>query len=136
MSETNGAVADITSLGDKIAALTLTQAVQLKDYLKEKYKIEPAAGGAVMMAAAGPAAGPAEKPAEKTEFTPTLEGGYPADKKITIIKVIREITGLGLKEAKDLVEGAPKAVKENIAKDEAETIKKKLEEVGAKVTIK
>jgi large subunit ribosomal protein L7/L12 len=135
MSETNGAVADITGLGDKIAALTLTQAVQLKDYLKEKYKIEPAAGGAVMMAA-GPAAGPAEKPAEKTEFTPTLEGGYPADKKITIIKVIREITGLGLKEAKDLVEGAPKAVKENIAKDEAETIKKKLEDVGAKVTIK
>jgi large subunit ribosomal protein L7/L12 len=136
MSETNGAVADITGLGDKIAALTLTQAVQLKDYLKEKYKIEPAAGGAVMMAPAGGGAGPAEKPAEKTEFTPTLEGGYPADKKITIIKVIREITGLGLKEAKDLVEGAPKAVKENIAKDEAETIKKKLEDVGAKVTIK
>ncbi len=138
MSETNGAVADITALGDKIAALTLSQAVQLKDYLKEKYKIEPAAGGAVMVAAGGGGGGAAaaEKPAEKTEFTPTLEGGYPADKKITIIKVIREITGLGLKEAKDLVEGAPKAVKENIAKDEAETIKKKLEEVGAKVTIK
>jgi large subunit ribosomal protein L7/L12 len=137
MSETNGAVADITALGDKIAALTLTQAVQLKDYLKEKYKIEPAAGGAVMVAAGGGGgAAAAEKPAEKTEFTPTLEGGYPADKKITIIKVIREITGLGLKEAKDLVEGAPKAVKENIAKDEAETIKKKLEDVGAKVTIK
>ncbi len=137
MSETNGAVADITGLGDKIAALTLSQAVQLKDYLKEKYKIEPAAGGAVMVAAGGGGgAAVAEKPAEKTEFTPTLEGGYPADKKITIIKVIREITGLGLKEAKDLVEGAPKAVKENIAKDEAETIKKKLEEVGAKVTIK
>src|SRR5579871_1705068 len=137
MSESNGAVADITALGDKIAGLTLSQAVQLKDYLKEKYKIEPAAGGAVMVAAGGGGgAAAAEKPAEKTEFTPTLEGGYPADKKITIIKVIREITGLGLKEAKDLVEGAPKAVKENIAKDEAETIKKKLEEVGAKVTIK
>jgi large subunit ribosomal protein L7/L12 len=136
MSESNGVAADISSLGDKIAALTLSQAVQLKDYLKEKYKIEPAAGGAVMMAAGPAAAGPAEKPAEKTEFTPVLEGGYPADKKITIIKVIREITGLGLKEAKDLVEGAPKPVKENIAKDESEAIKKKLEEAGAKVTIK
>jgi large subunit ribosomal protein L7/L12 len=135
MSETNGVAADITGLGDKIAALTLSQAVQLKDYLKEKYKIEPAAGGGVMMA--GPAAAAvAEKPAEKTEFTPVLEGGYDAAKKIGIIKVIREITGLGLKEAKDLVEGAPKPVKENIAKDEAETIKKKLEEAGAKVTIK
>lgn len=135
MSESNGVAGDVSALGDKIAALTLTQAVQLKDYLKEKYKIEPAAGGGVMMAQAGPAA-VAEKPAEKTEFTPVLEGGYPADKKITIIKVIREITGLGLKEAKDLVEGAPKAVKENIAKDESEAIKKKLEDVGAKVTIK
>jgi large subunit ribosomal protein L7/L12 len=137
MAETNGVAADITSLGDKIAALTLKDAVALKDYLKEKYKIEPAAGGAVMVqGGGGGGAAVAEKPAEKTEFTPTLEAGYPADKKITIIKVIREITGLGLKEAKDLVEGAPKAVKENIAKDEAETIKKKLEEVGAKVTIK
>jgi len=135
MSESNGVAADITSLGDKIAALTLSQAVQLKDYLKDTYKIEPAAGGGMMMAPAA-AAAPAEKPAEKTEFTPVLEGGYPPEKKITIIKVIREITGLGLKEAKDLVEGAPKSVKENIAKDESEAIKKKLEDVGAKVTIK
>jgi large subunit ribosomal protein L7/L12 len=137
MSETNGVAADISSLGDKIATLTLSQAVQLKDYLKEKYKIEPAAGGAVMVAAGpGGGAAAAEAPAAKTEFTPVLEGGYDAAKKIGIIKVIREITGLGLKEAKDLVEGAPKPVKENIAKDEAETIKKKLEEAGAKVTIK
>jgi|DewCreStandDraft_4_1066084.scaffolds.fasta_scaffold191452_1 large subunit ribosomal protein L7/L12 len=139
MSETNGVPADIASLGDKIASLTLSQAVQLKEYLKERYKIEPAAGGAVMVAA--PAAGAAgaagaEKPPEKTEFTPVLEAGFDAAKKIGIIKVIREITGLGLKEAKDLVEGAPKPVKENIAKDEAEAIKKKLEEAGAKVTIK
>jgi large subunit ribosomal protein L7/L12 len=133
MSEANGVAGDITSLGDKIATLTLVQAVQLKDYLKEKYKIEPAAGGAMMMAAA--AAAPAEKPAEKTEFTPVLESFDPA-KKINVIKVVREITQLGLKEAKDLVEGSPKPVKENIPKDEAEAIKKKLEDAGGKVTIK
>ena len=133
MSEANGVAADITSLGDKIATLTLVQAVQLKDYLKETYKIEPAAGSGMMMAPA--AAGPAEKPAEKTEFTPVLESYEPA-KKINVIKVVREITGLGLKEAKDLVEAAPKAVKENIPKDEAESIKKKLDEAGGKVTIK
>jgi large subunit ribosomal protein L7/L12 len=137
MSETNGVSAKISSLGDTIAALTLKEAVALKDYLKETHKIEPAAGGAVMVAAAGGGgAATAEAPAAKTEFTPVLEGGFDAAKKIGIIKVIREITGLGLKEAKDLVEGAPKPVKENIAKDEAETIKKKLEEAGAKVTIK
>ena len=78
----------------------------------------------------------AEAPVVKTEFTPTLEGGYDAAKKIGIIKVIREITGLGLKEAKDLVEGAPKAVKENVSKDEAAKIKKQLEDVGAKVALK
>src|SRR5207248_11233924 len=90
---------DIVALGDKIAALTIVKAVELKDYLKEKYKIEPAAGGVVM--AAGPAAAAPEKPAEKTEFTVVL-GGYDAAKKINVIKVVREITGLGLKEAKDL----------------------------------
>src|SRR5262245_36148897 len=100
MSEANGVAADITSLGDKIATLTLVQAVQLKDYLKEKYKIEPAAGG-VMVATGGGGGGggPAEKPAEKTEFTPVLES-FDAAKKINVIKVVREITGLGLKEAK------------------------------------
>lgn len=126
---------EITDLGDKIAKLTIVQAVQLKDYLKEQYKIEPAAGGGMMMApAAGPAAGPAPVEA-KTEFTVMLEG-YDAAKKINVIKVVREITGLGLKEAKDLVEGAPKAVKENIAKEEAEKIKKQLEDGGAKVSLK
>jgi large subunit ribosomal protein L7/L12 len=135
MSEANGVAADITALGDKIAALTLVQAVQLKDYLKEKYQIEPAAGGAVMVAQGPGGPGPAEKPAEKTEFTPTLEG-FDAAKKINVIKVVREITGLGLKEAKDLVEGAPKPIKENIPKDEAEAIKKKVDEAGGKVTIK
>jgi large subunit ribosomal protein L7/L12 len=132
MSETAFA-ADITDLGDKIAALTLIKAVELKNYLKEKHGIEPAAGGAVMMA--GPAATAAEKPAEKTEFTVVL-AGFDAAKKINVIKIVRELTGLGLKEAKDLVEGAPKPVKENIAKDEAEKIKKQLEEGGAKVELK
>jgi len=126
---------DVNALGDQIAGLTLVQAVQLRDYLKEKYKIEPAAGGGMMMAGPAAAAAPAEKPAEKTEFTPVLESFDPA-KKINVIKIVREITQLGLKEAKDLVEGAPKPVKENISKDEAEAIKKKLEEGGGKVTIK
>ena len=127
---------DIVALGDKIAALTIVKAVELKDYLKEKYKIEPAAGG-VVMAAGGGGGGPAaaEKPAEKTEFTVQLDG-FDAAKKITVIKVVREITGLGLKEAKDLVEGSPKAVKENISKEDAEKYKKMLEDNGGKVSLK
>jgi large subunit ribosomal protein L7/L12 len=122
-------------LGDKIAALTITKAVQLKEYLKEKYKIEPAAGG-VVMAAGGGGAAVAEKPAEQTEFTVVLDGLADPAKKINVIKVVREITNLGLKEAKELVEGAPKPVKENVAKDEANSLKKKLEEGGAKVSLK
>ncbi|HZT80092.1 MAG TPA: 50S ribosomal protein L7/L12, partial [Gemmataceae bacterium] len=132
MAEGNGATtyaADVTELGDKIAALTITKAVQLRDYLKEKYKIEPAAGGAVMVAASGTgAAAAAEKPPEKTEFTVVLDGVADPAKKINVIKVVREITGAGLKEAKDMVDGAPKPIKENVSKEEAETIKKKLEE--------
>ena|SRR5437868_5434989 len=126
---------EITDLGDKIAKLTIAQAVQLKDYLKEHYKIEPAGG--VMMAAApagGGAAAPA-KPEEKTEFTVVLEG-FDAAKKINVIKVVRELTGLGLKEAKELVEGFPKPVKENISKEDAEKMKKQLEDGGAKVSLK
>ena len=139
MAEGNGRTwsGDVKDLGDKIAALTITKAVELKDYLKEVHKIEPAGGGVVM---AGPVGGlggpaPAEKPAEKTEFTVQLDG-FDAAKKINVIKVVREITGLGLKEAKDLVEGAPKPVKENLPKAEAEALKKKLEEGGAKVSLK
>ena len=133
--------ADVIELGDKIASLTLVKAVEVKNYLKEKYNIEPAAGGAVMAVAAGPApvapAAEAAKP-EKMEFTVQLEG-YDDAKKIQVIKVVREITGLGLKEAKDLVEGAKaggKPVKENIDKAEAEKHKKALEDVGAKVSLK
>jgi len=135
MAEGNGRqwAADIKDLGDKIAALKVSQAVELGDYLEEVHKIKPAGGGVVM--AAGPAAAaPAEKPAEKTEFTVVLES-FGADK-IKVIKVVREITGLGLKEAKDVVEGAPKAIKENVSKEEAEKVKKQLEDVGAKVSLK
>ena len=130
--------ADVTELGDKIVALTIGKAVQLRDYLKEKYKIEPAGGGVMVAAAPGAAAGgapAAEEKKEKTEFTVTLDG-FDAAKKINVIKVVRELTGLGLKEAKDLVEGAPKPVKENVTKDEAEKMKKALEDGGAKVSLK
>jgi large subunit ribosomal protein L7/L12 len=139
MAEGNGRVwsPDIKDLGDKIAALTVSKAVELGDYMEEVHKIKPAASAVTV--APGPggggAAAPAEKPAEKTEFTVSLDG-FDAAKKINVIKVVREITGLGLKEAKDLVEGAPKAVKENISKEEAEKIKKQLEDGGAKVSLK
>jgi large subunit ribosomal protein L7/L12 len=126
----------VAELGDKLAGLTIAQAVELKNYLKEKYGIEPAAGGAVMMA--GPAAGAAAAApaAEPTEFNVILEAGFDAAKKIGIIKVVREITGQGLAEAKATVEGAPKAIKENVDKKTAEDLKKKVEEAGAKVTVK
>ncbi|MHB1422457.1 MAG: 50S ribosomal protein L7/L12 [Gemmataceae bacterium] len=137
MAEGNGSsfAPEIMELGDKIAALTITKAVQLKDYLKEKYKIEPAAGGVVLQGGGGGPA-PVEQKVEQTEFTVILDGLADPAKKINVIKVVREITNLGLKEAKELVEGAPKPVKENIAKEEANTIKKKLEDGGAKVSLK
>jgi large subunit ribosomal protein L7/L12 len=130
---------EIKELGDKIANLTIIQAVALKDYLKDQYKIEAAAGGGgggVMIAGPVGAAPVAEKAAEPTEFNVVLEAGFDAAKKISIIKVVREITSLGLKEAKDLVEGAPKNVKENVDKPTAEKFKKQLEDQGAKVSIK
>jgi large subunit ribosomal protein L7/L12 len=137
MSEGNGTSfpAEITQLGDQIAALTITKAVQLKNYLKDKHGIEPAAGGGVMMAAA-PAAAVAEAPAEKTEFTVMLDAVADSTKKISVIKVVRELTSLGLKEAKELVDGAPKPVKENIPKADAEAMKKKLEDAGGKASLK
>ena len=137
MAEGNGRqwTADVKELGDKIAALTVSRAVELGDYLEEVHKIKPAGGGVVMAAGpAGPGAAVAEKPAEKTEFTVVLES-FGADK-IKVIKVVREITGLGLKEAKDVVEGAPKPIKENVSKEEAETIKKKFTDAGATVEVK
>jgi large subunit ribosomal protein L7/L12 len=126
--------ADIIEIGDRIANLKVSQAVELGNYLEEKYGIK-AAAGAVMQApaAAAAAAAPVE---EQTEFTVTLDGLADPAKKINVIKVVREITGLGLKEAKDLVEGAPKPVKENIPKKDADDLKKKLEEGGAKPSVK
>ena len=116
----------IKEIGDKIAAMSLKEAVDLKDYLKEAYGIEPAAGGAVMMA--GPAAA-AEEVEEKTAFDVVLK--EIGDNKIQVIKAVRALTSLGLKEAKELVDGAPKNVKEGVPKDEAETALKALEEAGA-----
>ena len=126
--------AKITDIGDKIAGLTLKEAVDLADYMKEKYGIEPAAGGAVMMAAGGGGGGAAAEVEEKTEFDVILENA--GANKIQTIKAVREATGLGLKEAKDLVDGAPKAVKEAVAKADAEAAVKKLVEAGAKAEMK
>jgi len=123
-------------LGEKIVNLTLKQAKELSDYLEEVHGIKPAAGGAVMMAAPAGMGGAAAAAAatEKTEFDVVLEGF--GDKKIGVIKAVRAITGLGLKEAKDLVEGVPAKVKEGVSKEEAEKIKKELEEAGGTVSIK
>jgi len=124
--------ADIKKLGDKIVGLTLMQAKELGDYLKEEHGIEPAAGGAVMVA--GPAAGgQAEEAEEKTSFDVILKEF--GDKKIQVIKEVRALTGLGLKEAKGLVDNAPKPVKEGVSKEDAEAARDQLEAVGAVVEI-
>lgn len=126
-------MADLKKLAEDIVGLTLLEAKELKDILKDEYGIEPAAGGAVMMAGPGGGGdGAAEE--EKTEFDVILVAA--GDKKINVIKEVRGITGLGLKEAKELVEAGGKAVKEGISKGEAEEIQKKLEEAGAKVELK
>lgn len=121
----------IKKIGDSIVKLTLMQAKELADYLKEEHGIEPAAGGAVMVA--GPAAGAEEAAEEKTSFDVILKAI--GDKKIQVIKEVRAITALGLKEAKDLVDNAPKPVKEGVSKEEAEEIQKKLEAAGATVEV-
>ncbi len=126
--------AKVTDLGDKLAGLTLKEAVDLGDYLKEKYGIEAAAGGAVVMAAGGGGGGGGAPAAEeKSSFNVILKAA--GDKKIQVIKVVREITGLGLKEAKDLVDGAPKPIKEGVSKEDAEAMKKKIEAEGAQVEL-
>ncbi len=126
---------DVKTIGDKIVGLTLMQAKELADYLKEVHGIEPAAGGTVMMAgpAAGATGGAAEAAQEKTSFTVVLKAA--GDKKIQVIKEVRALTALGLKEAKDLVEGAPKPVKEGLNKVDAEAAKKQLESAGATVEL-
>ena len=121
----------IEKIVEDLSSLTVLEAAELAKALEEKWGVSAAAAVAV----AAPAGGaPAAAVEEQTEFTVFLVSG--GDKKINVIKVVREITGLGLKEAKDLVEGAPKAVKEGIAKAEAEDLKKKLEDAGAKITLK
>ena len=127
---------NIKTLGDSIVKLTVLEAKALGDYLEVVHGIKPAAGGAVMMAApgAGGAGGAAEAAAEKTEFDVVLDAF--GDNKIGVIKVVRAATGLGLKEAKDLVESAPAKVKEGISKADAEKLKKELEDSGAKVSVK
>jgi large subunit ribosomal protein L7/L12 len=125
---------DTKELGDRIVGLTLKAAKELSDYLDEVHGIQPASGGAVMVAAAAGGDGDGEAAAEKTEFDVVLESF--GDNKISVIKVVRSATGLGLKEAKDLVEGAPGKVKEGISKDDAEKLQKELEEAGAKVSVK
>lgn len=120
-------------LGDKLSGLSLKQAVELSKYLKDTYGIEAAAGGAVVMAAGGGGA-PAAKAEEKSSFDIILKAVDPA-KKIGVIKVVREITQLGLAEAKALVEGAPKPVKQGVEKDEAEKLKKSLTDAGATIEV-
>jgi large subunit ribosomal protein L7/L12 len=126
-------MADLAALKDQLSALTLMEAAQLVKDLEESWGVKAAAGGGMMMAmpAGGGAAAPA---AEKTEFTVELTAA--GDKKIQVIKVVRELTGLGLKEAKDLVDGAPKVLKDGVSKADAESMQKKLEAEGAKITIK
>jgi large subunit ribosomal protein L7/L12 len=128
-------MADLAKLVDDLSSLTVIEAAELSKMLEEKWGVSAAAPVAVAAVAGGAAAGGAAAPAaEKTEFTVVLASA--GDKKINVIKEVRAITGLGLKEAKDLVEGAPKPVKEGVNKDEADKIKKQLEEAGAKVELK
>ena len=128
-------MADISSLVEQIGALTLLEAKELKEALEESLGVTAATGGGgMMMMAAGAAAGPAEEEEEQTEFDVILKEIGP--KKINVIKAVRGITGLGLKEAKELVESAPSTVKEAVSKEEAEEVKKTLEDAGAKVELK
>src|SRR5512135_1139440 len=128
-------MADIQTIANQLSELTVMQVAELVKTLEEKWGVSAAAAAPVMMAASPAGAGAAAAPAEeKTEFAVHLIGA--GDKKINVIKVVREVTSLGLKEAKDLVDGAPKVVKEGVFKEEAATIKKKFEEVGAQVEIK
>ena len=128
-------MADIQAIANELSELSVMQMAELSKLLEEKWGVSAAAAAPMMMAAAGaPAAGGAAAAEEKTEFALHLTNA--GDKKINVIKVVREVTSLGLKEAKDLVDGAPKLVKEGLTKDEAAAMKKKFEEVGAQVEIK
>lgn len=126
-------MADIKALGDQLVELSVKEVNELATYLKETYGIEPAAAAAVVAAPAGGAGGGAAA-AEKTNFDVVLKA--PGANKLQIVKLVKELTGLGLKEAKDMVDGAPKTIKEGLPKDEAENLKKQLAEAGAEVELK
>ena len=127
-------MADLTQLAEQLVNLTVKEVKELTDILKDQYGIEPAAAGAVVVAASGAGAGDAPAEEEKTSFDVVLKAA--GAQKLAVVKLVKELTGLGLKEAKDLVDAAPKALKEGVAKDEAEALKKSLEEAGAEVEIK
>ena len=126
-------MADIKALGDQLVSLTVKEVSELANYLKDEYKIEPAAA-AVAVAAGGSAAGGGEAAAAKTSFDVVLKAG--GQNKLAVVKLVKELTGLGLKEAKDLVDGAPKPLKEGVSKEEAESLKQQLTEAGAEVEVK
>ena len=124
-------MADIKSLGDQLVNLTVKEVSELATYLKDEYKIEPAAAAVAM--AAGPAAG-GDAVEAKTSFDVILKAG--GQNKLAVVKLVKELTGLGLKEAKDLVDGAPKPLKEGVSKEDAESLKQQLTEAGAEVEVK
>jgi large subunit ribosomal protein L7/L12 len=127
-------MADLTQLAEQLVNLTVKEVKELTDILKDQYGIEPAAAGAVMIAGGAGAGADAPAEEEKTSFDVILKSA--GGQKLAVVKLVKELTGLGLKEAKDLVDSAPKALKEGVAKDEAEGLKKSLEEAGAEVEIK
>ncbi|MEQ8303218.1 MAG: 50S ribosomal protein L7/L12 [Cytophagales bacterium] len=127
-------MADVKAIGDQLVELTVKEVNELADYLKETHGIEPAAAAAPVMVAGGGAGEGAGAAEEKSEFDVILKS--PGGAKLQIVKLVKEVTGLGLKEAKEIVDGAPKAVKEGAPKDEAEALKAKLEEAGAEVELK
>ena len=125
-------MADIKALGDQLVSLTVKEVSELANYLKDEYKIEPAAAAVAMVASGG--GGGAEAAAAQTSFDVILKAGGP--NKLAVVKLVKELTGLGLKEAKDLVDGAPKPVKEGVSKEDAENLKQQLTEAGAEVEVK
>ncbi|MCS6824207.1 MAG: 50S ribosomal protein L7/L12 [Cytophagaceae bacterium] len=128
-------MADLKAVAETLVNLTVKEVNELAKILKDEYGIEPAASAPVMVAASGASnAGGGDAPAEKTSFTVVLKNA--GGQKLAVVKLVKDLTGLGLKEAKDLVDGAPKTVKENISKEEAEQLKKALEEAGAEVEVK
>jgi large subunit ribosomal protein L7/L12 len=127
-------MADLTQLAEQLVNLTVKEVKELTDILKDQYGIEPAAAGAVMIAGGAGAGASAPAEEEKTSFDVILKSA--GGQKLAVVKLVKELTGLGLKEAKDLVDSAPKPLKEGVAKDEAEGLKKSLEEAGAEIEIK